>query len=74
MNHPLEAVRHGARRAPVIRNWQRGETLGRQSARSPRFSALTGRAVSDNVGSTFVTVIFIVEAQHCQRGQPRGAR
>ena len=45
-----------------------------QEASCPRLGAMTGRAVSDNVGSVSVAVTWSVESQHCQRGNSRGAR
>ena len=40
MNHPLMVVRHGARRAPVIRNCLREERAGFGGARCPRLGAI----------------------------------
>jgi hypothetical protein len=51
--------------------------VGGQSAaanRSPTTARPCGRAVLDNVGSTATQMGRTVRPQHCQGGQPRGAR
>ena len=53
MNHPMVAVRHGVRRAPVIRNCRRG---GGQSYSSGVPGILTVREPTDDhefIGSAF---------------------
>ena len=57
-----------------ILNYRRGEAAGEVGSGYPRLSAMTGRAVSNNVGSVAAATTWNVGSQHCLRGHSRGAR